>query len=258
MSAPALQTRGRRPAKPEARAPNAAQTSASGGRSLQERLCSLARDLGFRGGVYLHLGHAVRALSQLGPVQPLRFVASSVCDRRLYLEAGPWAFVPSRDPLMQGPSAWTTETGSGLGEVEGPLRRSLRDRGIHGGVLTPIHDYAAGPAYLNLYSPYADEAERHICENGPALAFAAGWFHAQAKALAVAAPPAAAAPLLTSREMDCLRLAALGLTAQETALALSVTVRTVEFHLKNATAKFGASNKVRAVALAVRQGLIEP
>lgn len=260
MSSPALQPRRPPPdgAEPEPRTPGASPAAAPDGGLLQEELRSLAHDLGFQGGIYLHLGHAVRDLAQARPVQPLRFVASSICDRRLYLEAGLWALVPSNDPLTHGPSAWTTGTGAGPGEIAAPLRRSLRDRGVQGGVLIPIHDYAAGPAYLNLYSLYADEAERHARENGPVLVFAAGRFHARAKALASTARTEACAPLLTPREIDCLRLAALGLTGQETALALDVAARTVEFHLKNAVEKFGASNKVRAVALAVRQGLIEP
>lgn len=247
---------------PEGFAPSrtSERASASGTGLLQEKLGALARELDFQGGVYVHLGHAVLAPRQAAGLKALRFVASSIWDRRLYLEGGPLMFGPSAAPgsWIAGPFAWTTSPAAGLTNADMAFRANLRERGIRACVLTPIHDYAAGPAYLNLYSIYQGEAERQVRENGPALAFAASRFHEQAKGLTTAARAANGGSLLTPREIDCLRLAALGLTAQETADALQVTVRTIEFHLKNAVEKFGAANKVRAVALAVRQGLIEP
>ncbi len=56
--------------------------------------------------------------------------------------------------------------------------------------------------------------------------------------------------------MDVLRLAALGSTEQETAFALSLSRRGVQFHLARAVDKLGAVNKTAAVARAVGAGLI--
>lgn len=225
---------------------------------LQDALLDLAKELGFQGGVYVHLGHAVRALGPRRQVAPLRFVASSVFDRRMFLETGALDVDPALTHAVSTntPHAWTTALGPRLTDAQRQLYARLRGRGIQAVVVAPVQDYAAGPAYLNFYSGFTDEAERCLREKAAALAFAASAFHQRAKALT---PPnhQSAHPLLTSREIDCLRLAALGLTAQDTAEALEVTVRTVEFHLKNAADKFGASNKVRAVALAVSQGLIQ-
>jgi DNA-binding CsgD family transcriptional regulator len=225
---------------------------------LQQSLCQLAKELGFQGAVYVHVGHALRAAGLVGSVAPLRFVASSVFDRRLYLETGMLEIDPkiARAVSTNMLWAWATAPDPQQSEAQRVLNARLRGRGIHAGVVAPVQDYAAGPAYLNFYSAFAGEAERCLREKAAPLAFAANAFHERAKSLAPTAQQAAR-PLLTSREIDCLRLAALGLTAQETAEALDVTVRTVEFHLKNASEKFGAPNKVRAVALAVSQGLIE-
>jgi DNA-binding CsgD family transcriptional regulator len=225
---------------------------------LHQSLCQLAKDLGFQGAVYVHVGHALRAISRVGSVAPLRFVASSVFDRRLYLDTGTLEIDPkiARAVNANAPCAWTTAPDPQLSEGQRLLNARLRGRGIQEGVVAPVQDYAAGPAYLSFYSAFAGEAERCLRERAAPLAFAASRFHERAKALEPTAQRAVR-PLLTTREIDCLRLAALGLTAQETAEALDVTVRTVEFHLKNASEKFGASNKVRAVALAVSQGLIE-
>jgi DNA-binding CsgD family transcriptional regulator len=62
--------------------------------------------------------------------------------------------------------------------------------------------------------------------------------------------------LLTVRETECIRLAALGLTTLESARELGLAPRTVEFHLTNAMRKLGAPNKIRAVVIAVQQNLI--
>jgi DNA-binding CsgD family transcriptional regulator len=225
---------------------------------LQDSLSQLARELGFQGAVYVHLGHAVRAISHAGAVVPLRFVASSVFDRRLYLETGALEVDAqlARAVRTNTPYVWTTAHDPRNSEGQRQLNARLRGRGIQAGVAAPVQDFAAGPAYVSFYSAFAGEAERGVRERAASLAFAAGDFHIRAKG-ATPTLAQAARPLLTSREIDCLRLAALGLTAQETATALDVTVRTVEFHLKNAAEKFGACNKVRAVALAVSQGLIE-
>jgi LuxR family transcriptional activator of conjugal transfer of Ti plasmids len=104
-----------------------------------------------------------------------------------------------------------------------------------------------------LFSAYQGEAEALIAARGPELAYAAAAFHQQAKARL---QPLTHEGVLTAREIDCMRLAAQGCTADETAAALDVTRRTVEFHLKNAADKMGAANKVRAVALAVARGMI--
>lgn len=65
-------------------------------------------------------------------------------------------------------------------------------------------------------------------------------------------------PSLTAREVECMRLAAQGLTIGETARRIQVAERTVEFHLGNAMRKLGATNKLRAVVVALQLKLIEP
>jgi DNA-binding CsgD family transcriptional regulator len=69
---------------------------------------------------------------------------------------------------------------------------------------------------------------------------------------------ASPAPRLTARELQCVQMAARGMTTSETARALEVTERTVEFHIANAVRKLGAATKLRAVVLALQQRLIDP
>jgi hypothetical protein len=70
--------------------------------------------------------------------------------------------------------------------------------------------------------------------------------------------PRSQIPALTAREIECIRFAAQGLTTSETAQCIQVAERTVEFHLGNATRKLGASNKLRAVVIALQMKIIEP
>lgn len=67
--------------------------------------------------------------------------------------------------------------------------------------------------------------------------------------------PVAKGPL-SAREVEILTLASHGKTAQEMSASLTITERTVAFHINNIVEKLGATNKTHAVALALRQGLI--
>jgi LuxR family transcriptional regulator len=62
---------------------------------------------------------------------------------------------------------------------------------------------------------------------------------------------------LTDREKDVLRWAADGATSAETAKALRVKADTVNFHVKNATAKLGTSGKTATVARALLMRLLD-
>lgn len=61
---------------------------------------------------------------------------------------------------------------------------------------------------------------------------------------------------LSSREIEVLRWTAEGKTANEISQILSISERTVNFHVNNATAKLNANNKTAAVVRAVVLGLL--
>jgi len=66
-----------------------------------------------------------------------------------------------------------------------------------------------------------------------------------------------AGPLLTERESEVLRLMGEGLRNQEIARRLTISERTVKFHVSSILAKLGAGNRTEAVRLAAQQGLIQ-
>lgn len=63
-------------------------------------------------------------------------------------------------------------------------------------------------------------------------------------------------PGITPREAEILGLVAIGLTNQEIAERLIVSVRTVETHLGNVYSKIGVRGRAEAAAFAVRAGLV--
>jgi LuxR family transcriptional regulator, quorum-sensing system regulator BjaR1 len=65
-------------------------------------------------------------------------------------------------------------------------------------------------------------------------------------------------PVLTSREREVLTWVAAGKSAWEIGEILRIAKRTVDQHVQNAFRKLGAANRTQAVALALRDRLIDP
>jgi DNA-binding CsgD family transcriptional regulator len=64
-------------------------------------------------------------------------------------------------------------------------------------------------------------------------------------------------PSTSKRELECLRLTADGLTSEDIAAALGLSVHTANQYLSNSTHKLNAVNRTHAVAKALRCGLID-
>ena len=63
--------------------------------------------------------------------------------------------------------------------------------------------------------------------------------------------------LLTERELELLYLLADGLSNKVIAEKLFISENTVKYHIKNILQKFGVQNRTEAVAMAMRQGLLD-
>jgi len=61
---------------------------------------------------------------------------------------------------------------------------------------------------------------------------------------------------LTAREIEVLRLLALGLANKEIAARLEVSEHTVKFHVASIMGKLGASSRTEAVTLGIRHGIV--
>jgi len=75
-----------------------------------------------------------------------------------------------------------------------------------------------------------------------------------------AAPPQVELPALleplTARELEVLRLLALGLANKQIAARLKISDHTVKFHVAAILGKLGASSRTEAVAIGIRTGLV--
>jgi DNA-binding CsgD family transcriptional regulator len=70
-------------------------------------------------------------------------------------------------------------------------------------------------------------------------------------------PTCAKTPVVSKREIECLRLTANGLTSDAIAATLGLSVHTANQYLTNSTQKLNAVNRIHAVAKAIRCGLID-
>jgi DNA-binding CsgD family transcriptional regulator len=70
--------------------------------------------------------------------------------------------------------------------------------------------------------------------------------------------PSAREALLTPRELEILRLIAAGKLTREIAVALGVTIKTVENHKQRLFRKLDVQNQAHAVSIAIRRGLLTP
>ena len=225
--------------------------------ALQGELLQLARDWGFQGAVYAQIGHAIPSASRPG-LAPLRFVASTANARAWYLNEDGVGIEDLAVLAREGglPWTWTTAEAARLAPPQAEFYAGLRRRAVVSGLCIPIADYLAGYAYVSVYSAYERSPEDSLAQDQIAgVSFAAQKFHGCAKA---ALPPQGrpnGKGSLTPREIACLRLGAMGHTVAESADALNVTPRTVEFHLKNAADKFGAQGGQRHTGQQQTSGL---
>jgi DNA-binding NarL/FixJ family response regulator len=76
------------------------------------------------------------------------------------------------------------------------------------------------------------------------------------KLMAEVTSPRRDASRLSNREREVLHLVAEGLPTKQIANTLSITERTVKFHVNSIFHKLGADNRAQAVALAAQRGLL--
>lgn len=215
----------------------------------------LARCLGFFGARYTQFGRPVWGLDDAAMGRPIRHLSTSGDAER---EDEAWI---RGDPALArirggyAPFGWSTRA-SGMHSAE--QRAWLdeeRGRGVDAGLAIPVQDSGGCPAYVSLFGRDMDSVQGLIDRRAPELAFIAAQFHALAKTLLPVAPWVDPGPRLSSRELECLKLAALGQTVDESGQTLGISGRTVEFHLRNALEKLGAPTKLRAVVLAFGAGV---
>jgi DNA-binding CsgD family transcriptional regulator len=130
-----------------------------------------------------------------------------------------------------------------------------RELKVHSGVVFPFH----GPANrldvmsLSRRIPDAPNLERTALLHAVTVQTWTQYLELSKDKLFVDLP----AVQLTPRELEILRWCKAGKSRTDIGDILSISMRTVEFHLNNAIAKLGATNQVTAVVMAIQMGLLD-
>ncbi len=134
---------------------------------------------------------------------------------------------------------------AGLAGLVGPAEVAWHDADIHVTV-----------ARCLLRLGRADEAAEHVDRAGALLRRWPGWRRDEAAAL-LSADPSGAEPTaeLTAREQEVLACLAAGMSNQQIASSLGISVRTVTVHVSNLLRKTGSASRTEAALWAVRHGL---
>jgi DNA-binding NarL/FixJ family response regulator len=154
---------------------------------------------------------------------------------------------------------------SGVTAIEGILEALPETRilvlsasGEHADVLEAVKAGAAG--YL-VKSASAEEllaAVQRTADGFPVFTPGlAGLVLGEYRRLAGADRSGPAAPALTDRETDVLRLVAKGLTARQIGERLGVSHRTVETHVQSTLRKLQLHNRVQLARYAIEQGIVD-
>lgn len=225
------------------------------GADLHGWLLRFSRSLGFFGGRYTQFGRPGWGLGDKEPGRPIRHLSTSGDADR---EDEAWILGDPSLARIRGtyaPFCWSTRAEPRFNARQNTWLEEERARGVCAGLAIPVQDSGGCPAHMSLFGRDVESVQLLIARRAPELAFAAGQFHALAKTLLPVAAWVDPGPRLSNREVECLKLAALGQTVDESGHTLGISGRTVEFHLRNALEKLGAPTKLRAVVLAFGVGL---
>jgi DNA-binding CsgD family transcriptional regulator len=178
-------------------------------------------------------------------------------DRNSYVEIDPrvthaWDSLPP--PLI-----WDSRIADGDPRVEKFLERAAAF-GIGSGVAIYLHDDET-KVLVALNQPQRTITEKRRSEMSRSLGDAmqlASIFHLifMKSVVAKGIAPFQQGRPLSSRECQCLTLAARGMTSHDIGLKLSITERTVNFHFSNIISKLGVLNRKEAIAIGMAHRLI--
>ena len=162
-----------------------------------------------------------------------------------------------RDPLVREmflnyhPYAWSDVfEGRRIDRLNLDIRHEAEAFGLRNGFVAPIYGssgYAGMVSVAGEYAEVRDDARR-------ALTLASIYLYSKLSALERQQTDPDV--LLTARELECLKWAAEGKSDWEIGQILSISSKTVNFHIENVKRKFGVSTRMQAVVASLRQTLL--
>lgn len=222
---------------------------------LHTNALAITREMGFENFLY-----GVQVNTSL--TRPYRFILSCYPEawRKHYDDEG----YASIDPTVLHcartsiPIIWKNEVFKGRKEAR--VRSEAKDCGLVSGASFSVHGGRGEAAMLSLAtSRESREAQDDILAMMSQAQLLTCYLHEAVQRVVLSkGPPPLKKINLTEREKECLLWAAEGKTGWEIANIVSISERTVTFHLQNASQKLGVVNRRQAISRALSMGLIEP
>jgi LuxR family transcriptional regulator len=136
------------------------------------------------------------------------------------------------------------------------LWRALQKNGLQHGWSQAFHDEVSGLcSIISLARSHCSISPLELYEHYGYIFFA-NRHVSELYARSVPIPTKPSRPRLSSRELEILQLSAMGKTAHDISRILSLSERTVNYHVQNLIEKFKVCNKISAVIAAARAGII--
>jgi LuxR family quorum-sensing system transcriptional regulator SolR len=170
-------------------------------------------------------------------------------NERRYLAVDPTVQHGLRNTL---PIVWSHQVFESAPE----LWEEARAHGLHFGWAQSSRDASGAVGMLTLARSAEQLTESELYASKAKMAWLTQYAHAGMAKLLVPKYVPEALVTMTAREKEVLRWTAEGKTAYEIGQILSVSERTVNFHINNVVAKLGASNKTQAAVKAAALGML--
>lgn len=225
-------------------------------RSLFELLVSCASDEGFSEVSYgaLNFAEPLRLPEYPPPAVAVKW-PPEWCERyfkRKYHKIDP---VVRRTPTLSRPFLW--DQLAEQYQLQPDERRVLdeaREAGLKHGMSVPLFGPLGRLSVVSFASRFDDADPQHSKGHLNALAW-----HFHTACVEITRPAEDNCNMrvaLSQRELDCLRWVAEGKSSWEIGRILQISENTVNFHLKNAMRKLGATSRIQAAIVAIRLNLI--
>jgi DNA-binding CsgD family transcriptional regulator len=229
------------------------------GEDLAPVILSITRQFGFDSfmfGVSLSLRPNSDSSSFVFTTLPLEWVR--IWDERAYVEVDP-RIQRGMDTIL--PLVWDQSSYRGKSTQLDAFLDAAIEYGVASGISVPIRDSRSRFAIcaLNSQIPLNDQDRQDLIDkNIGNIVLLANYFHELiiSAILDQSIQPLSTGKPLSSRERQCLEMAARGLTTLDIALKLGITERTAQFHFSNILDKLNVLNRAEAIAKSINNGLI--
>jgi DNA-binding CsgD family transcriptional regulator len=208
-------------------------------------------------------------LSAVGEVGYENAVFARAQNRRLI--SIPWSKFPSGyldvykanewdriDPVVQrirsarAPFRWSdTCARGGFSKEQHDFFEQCRELRVHSGITIPIHGPDREIDLISLSMRHHDKAPPDRLSHVHMMSVQYWSRYCELSDTRAPTPVA-----LTAQETECLRWCKEGKTNWEIGEILKISEKTVEFHLSNTMRKLGADNRITAVIIGIKEGLI--